>query len=487
MTGPLVISAVSGAPSPSTLPLGSTSKNANTGLQLVGSFAGGEDNSSGTDSTPRINVYSYQRASTNSFGETYRNWLMRWDSKAMLAWYGPQLTGTQTNGYDVNGDALTSGVSWKPWAWLGAHYEANDHLSVHGHISIEVPDTTGALQTRLEILFADRTTGLIGLDKTFIITNQADFVVRCTNSQVLRMTAAAGTEKSIEFNNDTFGATASRRWKVRANATAETGSSVGTDFEIVRYNDSGTAVDGPFLITRSSGLITLGSSSAAGVVIQRSSSSSSSPALQVQANTSGGSGIEVQTQVNTSRVLQSLVSGDTNRRFYIDTDGQHQWGPGSATQDTNLYRLGSASLATDSKFTATGLVSSTTGTISAAVLSSSADGTASVGVLTVNPFSTNKRAMDIRLAADGVSRLRVDMSAGGSGTITFGDGTTADVNLYRSASNVLKTDDKLITAIGLGVGNSAAATTLGSVVKKMEVFDASGASLGFVPVYNTIT
>lgn len=62
-----------------------------------------------------------------------------------------------------------------------------------------------------------------------------------------------------------------------------------------------------------------------------------------------------------------------------------------------------------------------------------------------------------------------------------------DANLYRSAANVLKSDDKIVAALGLGVGNSAAATTLGTVTKKCEVFDASGASLGFVPVYDAIT
>jgi hypothetical protein len=47
---------------------------------------------------------------------------------------------------------------------------------------------------------------------------------------------------------------------------------------------------------------------------------------------------------------------------------------------------------------------------------------------------------------------------------------------------------KLITRGGLGVGNSATATTsVGSLVKKVEIFDAAGASLGFVPVYSTIT
>jgi hypothetical protein len=66
-------------------------------------------------------------------------------------------------------------------------------------------------------------------------------------------------------------------------------------------------------------------------------------------------------------------------------------------------------------------------------------------------------------------------------------GTAPDTNLYRGAANLLKTDDKFAAVAGLGVGNSAAATTLGSVTKKIEVFDASGVSLGFVPVYNSIT
>lgn len=36
-------------------------------------------------------------------------------------------------------------------------------------------------------------------------------------------------------------------------------------------------------------------------------------------------------------------------------------------------------------------------------------------------------------------------------------------------------------------GTAAAATTLGTVVKKIEVFDAAGTSLGFLPVYDAIT
>jgi hypothetical protein len=47
--------------------------------------------------------------------------------------------------------------------------------------------------------------------------------------------------------------------------------------------------------------------------------------------------------------------------------------------------------------------------------------------------------------------------------------------------------DKLLATGGLAVANAAAATTPGTVVKKMQVFDANGVSLGYVPVYDAIT
>lgn len=46
---------------------------------------------------------------------------------------------------------------------------------------------------------------------------------------------------------------------------------------------------------------------------------------------------------------------------------------------------------------------------------------------------------------------------------------------------------KVKAATGLGCGNSAAASTPGTVTKKMEVFDMDGVSLGFVAIYNAIT
>ncbi|MFE6092726.1 hypothetical protein ACFQ7M_12145 [Streptomyces massasporeus] len=480
-SGPLVISAVDGAPDPSTLPVGGTSKAENTGIMLVSSFAGGEDNSSGTDTTARLNFYSYQRASTHSFGEVQRMYAMRRDSKQMLAWYG-YVNPDRTPGYDPVTRNPAVGATCEPIAWIGAHIEANDHASMHNHISIEVPDSTGALQTRFEILLGDRTTGTIGLDKTFIITNDADFAVRQSGGESFRVVAPAGTEKRIEFMGDAFGSDSSRRWKIRSNSTAETGANAGSDFQIVRYDDLGVVQDSPIEITRSSGQVKLGPTG--GVLVTRATG----VALQVTPTATGGQGILTTGTDTTARAYQGNVSGDANIRYVAYVDGKQEWGPGTSARDTNLYRSAASTLTTDDLFTAVGVTSTTAGTTAAATFATSADGTASLGTVVINPFSTSKRALDVRLVADSSSRLRFDFSAAsGNGTISFGDGTNTDVNLYRNAANVLKTDDKLVAALGLGVGNSASATTLGAVTRKIEVFDASGASLGFLAVYNAIS
>lgn len=464
-TGPVVVRSVASAPAANTLPLGSTAAAANHGLQIVSSFAGGEDDGAGTDSTGRISVYSYQRAATNSFGETFRHFLMRQDAKSMLAWYGPQLTGTQTHGYDGNRDALTTGVTWKPWAWLGAHYEANDHASTHGHISIEVPDSTGALQTRFEIQFADRDTGAIGLDKSFIISNDSDFAIRQSGGESFRIVAPAGTEKRIDFMGDAHGDSTTRRWKLRSTSTAESGSDAGSDFELVRYDDSGVAQSATFLVKRSNGHVGFGTA-LSDITAQITAKTSGDRVLKASVTAEGTAStpvVSIETTTASKRAFDFRLTNDSVSRLRMDAasgsgSGTLTFGDGT-TADVNLFRNGTNELKTDDSFVvgtrltvgaalnAAKLYSESDGTISAGTFASSADGTASLGTVIINPFSTSKRALDIRLAADTVSRLRVDMSGtGNGGTIVFGDGTTADTNLYRSAANTLKTDDSFIAA-----------------------------------------
>lgn len=105
------------------------------------------------------------------------------------------------------------------------------------------------------------------------------------------------------------------------------------------------------------------------------------------------------------------------------------------------------------------------------------------GAISVTRALTSSGVISSKVTGDSTNRFALETD----GRMKWGDGTTQDVLLYRRAADQLKTDDKFLAALGIGVGNSAAGSSLGTVTKKIEVFDASGTSLGFVPVYDAIT
>lgn len=107
---------------------------------------------------------------------------------------------------------------------------------------------------------------------------------------------------------------------------------------------------------------------------------------------------------------------------------------------------------------------------------------------------------------DGVSGVKMkNISYGGTATGAVGVGvynnaivdversSGVDYDVQNTAGTKIAlgptkwTSGKIIAANGFGAGNSVAATTLGNVVKKMQIFDSSGASLGYIPVYDAIT
>lgn len=100
-----------------------------------------------------------------------------------------------------------------------------------------------------------------------------------------------------------------------------------------------------------------------------------------------------------------------------------------------------------------------------------------------NAIRTNPNyELDIRGGA-GNSTIQLSNTASGSdstdGVLLDFDGTNLKITNQESG--------KLLVSGALGVGNSAAATSPGTVTKKIEIFDAAGASLGFVAVYDAIT
>jgi hypothetical protein len=106
-------------------------------------------------------------------------------------------------------------------------------------------------------------------------------------------------------------------------------------------------------------------------------------------------------------------------------------------------------------------------------------------------------------ATGGTSQVVMQTSSGGAFTVAqlavadlstakTGTGSIVLATAPTFASTITVTTNaivtgKVLTTAGLGVGNSATAATPGTVVKKIEVFDASGVSLGFIAVYDAIT
>lgn len=117
---------------------------------------------------------------------------------------------------------------------------------------------------------------------------------------------------------------------------------------------------------------------------------------------------------------------DSQDHFNLTVAGSANWGSGgSATPDTNLYRAGSASLKTDSGFTAASLTTT--------------------GAVTVTRSGTASSVVSGQVSGDTNPRINSDAA----GVLTWGPGNAAvDTNLYRSAADTLKTDDKLVIGSG---------------------------------------
>lgn len=121
-----------------------------------------------------------------------------------------------------------------------------------------------------------------------------------------------------------------------------------------------------------------------------------------------------------NNAFRVIVSGEGNDRLTIRSDGTLRWSGGPAAWDTNLYRSSANLLKTDDQLQVVG------GLITGADIYSDAADTDSLG-------STAREWLNIYI--------------GDAGKLYFGLGQ--DVNLYRSAANVLKTDDTLEIALGV--------------------------------------
>lgn len=124
----------------------------------------------------------------------------------------------------IAGTAMGDGQTGIQKAWLVCHDKPNDLTSAnrHGHISLEVSDSTGAMQTRLGIEY--------DLDNTRITISSAQFIV---NENAIIVSAGSGSNKEFWFASDNSGQQHSRLWLYRVDGTA------AADWRLIAVDDSG--------------------------------------------------------------------------------------------------------------------------------------------------------------------------------------------------------------------------------------------------------
>jgi hypothetical protein len=244
-----------------------------------------------------------------------------------------------------------------PVAWTGAHWKANDGLSVHGHWSVEVPDSTGAVQTRFEVPFTDQEVAdgskTLGVDVTNIKTNLADLTVQAnlgaSGTGALRVGGGNAVNKDVLLSISATRATSGRRWALRANTTTEAGANLGTDFQVVAFSDAGAEVAPRLHLARNTGNAGFGTTSVSGGKVTAVWSSSGLHGYYAAPSESPGNGAAFahDAQATGDRSVQLKVSGDANSRLVVYGDGKLEWGDGAASRDTNLYRSAADTVKTD--------------------------------------------------------------------------------------------------------------------------------------------
>lgn len=127
----------------------------------------------------------------------------------------------------------------------------------------------------------------------------------------------------------------------------------------------------------------------------------------------------------TTVAAAAIVSGDAFDRWRLRADGQMDWGPGNGARDTNLYRSGVATLATDGSLSlaaAGGGLKVKEGTNATLGTATLAAGTVTVATTKVTANSRIFLTAQTSGAAPGALRVSA-RTAGTSFTITSSSGT----------------------------------------------------------------
>jgi Chaperone of endosialidase len=193
---------------------------------------------------------------------------------AALAKQRDYLNGSITTTGSGNAQAFTSGVTFTAYPStpfivrlkMGFTNTAAMTLNMDG-IGVKSVKTIEGLDPQAGDFTANRyatflwdATNFVSLDAGSYVnaagdTMTGDLKISKADAALKLNKPASGSAPAINaYTNDLT------RWSmIFGNATAESGSNVGSNFSLTRYTDAGAAIDTPLFITRSTGVVSLGS------------------------------------------------------------------------------------------------------------------------------------------------------------------------------------------------------------------------------------
>lgn len=212
-----------------------------------------------------------------------------------------------------------------------------------------------------------------------------------TQSMIVSVNGAASTTRSLAFN--TAGV---NRWILQVDSTAESGSNAGSNLNILGRTDAGGGLGTWVSIKRATGDVTLGSTTA--------STSTTTGALVVSGglgaagNINLGGTLSPTATASSTQWVSSQLTGDSQARFGVFTDGLIKWGPGNAAFDVTLARAGVQTLSLTGALTSSGQVTITGGGISVNSIKRSGNFTLTTGQMGC-PVDASAGAVTITLPA----------------------------------------------------------------------------------------
>ncbi|MGA5820797.1 beta strand repeat-containing protein [Kitasatospora sp. NPDC094028] len=185
-----------------------------------------------------------------------------------------------------------------------------------------------------------------------------------------------------------------------------------------------------------------------GLTESLSTAASGGGVLQVSNTTSAPTSANVNITSNAAadKTLAVQVTGDTQPRLTVDSNGRHGWGPGGSTgTDTNLYRSAAATLTTDGSLAAgANLSAAGTSTLTGNVTAGASLSVAGTSTLTGAVTTAGTLGVGTNLTVTGTSTLTGTVTASGAinvgtnlsvtGTSTLTGGVTASGNLTVAGS-----------------------------------------------------